>query len=357
MNRSGIEQKHSYVADFRQQRKSHIDLPRQSTTTKNYKKKEVKPIKQEEKREGPIRRVKNITPMSTTNKIAPSKMLSPASKKSPRSPKDDTPDSAKFGFSTLEHKKLQIIKSARALHTKTFLEAVRTMPNRFYTNVLKCFLHILRELRGGPLDESEVVMKEHEEVMNFVKDRHFKLMKETQSASNRVQEMPKSDLQLVLNLKKEYFHKYKYEKDLHKYCQKSKEIRQFLSFIFAVFNFSQEALDGCSVTARHTAIFSPSKPLSATKTTKKLTQKVSKEFGSEQKPKHLGSRRSSGEVPYPAKNSFSFSQNYRDEKLREPRIQRTETFEDKIDISEKQIQITSVSTVGNSKKKRATRTD
>ncbi len=49
------------------------------------------------------------------------------------------------------------------------------MPNKFYCNVMKCILHILRILRGKELDPNESLATEHEEVIEIIKDRYFKI--------------------------------------------------------------------------------------------------------------------------------------------------------------------------------------
>lgn len=72
----------------------------------------------------------------------------------------DTPESTKstdmkFGFSTLQYKKLQIIKTTRNLTMRVLLEITRTMSNRFYDTVMKAYLHILRIVRGKELDQNE----------------------------------------------------------------------------------------------------------------------------------------------------------------------------------------------------------
>jgi hypothetical protein len=63
-----------------------------------------------------------------------------------------------------------VIKATRSLNMKVFLEVTRTMPNRFYTNVLKSFLHILRILRGKEIDASELSFNDHDDVLDFIKD-------------------------------------------------------------------------------------------------------------------------------------------------------------------------------------------
>ena len=45
---------------------------------------------------------------------------------------------------------------------KMFLEVTRTLPNRFYTTVLKAFLNILREVRGYALDDNENNLQDHD---------------------------------------------------------------------------------------------------------------------------------------------------------------------------------------------------
>jgi len=90
-----------------------------------------------------------------------------------KSPLDKSSD--KFGFSTLQYWKLQIIKSIRSISIWVILETTWTMPNKFYCNVMKCLLHILRILRGKSIDESELWLSEHEEIMEFYKDWNFKI--------------------------------------------------------------------------------------------------------------------------------------------------------------------------------------
>jgi hypothetical protein len=94
------------------------------------------------------------------------------------SSKSDNGDSSKFGFSTLQYKKLQVIKAVRNLNMKVFLEVTRTLPNKFYTTVLKALLHLLRTVRGSALDESEELMDDHEAVIEFIKDRHYTLLQD-----------------------------------------------------------------------------------------------------------------------------------------------------------------------------------
>lgn len=52
------------------------------------------------------------------------------------------------------------------------------MPNKFYSNVMKCLLHILRLLRGKNIDENERDAQEHEEIIEIYKDWYFKIHQE-----------------------------------------------------------------------------------------------------------------------------------------------------------------------------------
>ena len=58
---------------------------------------------------------------------------------------------------------------------KVFMDVTNTYDNRFYTNVLKAFLSILLVLRGKPLD-NDTELSTHSEIMEFIKDRHYKLL-------------------------------------------------------------------------------------------------------------------------------------------------------------------------------------
>jgi hypothetical protein len=70
-----------------------------------------------------------------------------------------------------------------------------------------------------------------------------------QEASNISSKLESSSLEIqaeIFSLKKDYFHKFTEEKDLYKYCLKSKEIRFLLQLLFSIFNYCEEAIIGSS---------------------------------------------------------------------------------------------------------------
>lgn len=72
-----------------------------------------------------------------------------------------------------------------------FLEVTRTLPNRFYTTVLKSFLNILWEVRGHPLDDSEPGLEDHDQVVDFIRDRNYKLLQEATHLANKLEDLTK----------------------------------------------------------------------------------------------------------------------------------------------------------------------
>lgn len=52
------------------------------------------------------------------------------------------------------------------------------MVNKFYCNVMKCLLHILRIQRGRFIDDNEKEAQEHEQIMDIYKDWYFKIHQE-----------------------------------------------------------------------------------------------------------------------------------------------------------------------------------
>ena len=158
---------------------------------------------------------------------------------------------------------------------RVFMEVIRTMPNRFYTNVLKSYLLILRQLRDKQdVDENEENLKEHAEVIEFIKDRHYKLLQEGSNLATRVEACNIEQHRNLYGLKRQYFHKFKLEKDLHKYCLKSKEIKLILGIVFSVFNYCEEAKNG-SVTFQgyRKEVVKSMNPASPTKKAVKAHQK------------------------------------------------------------------------------------
>ena len=123
-------------------RKSHLDMPKQMTNSPQKKYKKTKPNYMSPR--------KTYNPVKRTN-MSPSLNKSDWSRQSSgyKSPPlcgsaKSSGGSNKFGFSTMQYKKLQIIKTTRQLNMKILLEVTRTMPNRFYTTVMKCLLAVLR---------------------------------------------------------------------------------------------------------------------------------------------------------------------------------------------------------------------
>jgi hypothetical protein len=89
---------------------------------------------------------------------------------------------------------------------------------------LKCFLHVLRLIRGREIDQFELDANEHEEVIEIIKDRYFKLIQECTNLPSKLEQCSLEMHIHLFDLKREYFHKFTDEKDLYKFCLKSKEI-------------------------------------------------------------------------------------------------------------------------------------
>ena len=140
------------VFDPNQKRQSNLDMPKQMDShskLKAAKKKRLVKAETGQSQYSPRMssdRVKRVPAhfASGLNRSEQSKLSS--GYKSPCDSVRST-NSGKFGFSTLQYKKLQIIKTTRQLNMKVFMEIIRTMSNRFYTNVLKAYLVILKKLR------------------------------------------------------------------------------------------------------------------------------------------------------------------------------------------------------------------
>ncbi len=154
-----------------------------------------------------------------------------------------------------------MIKAIRSLNMKVFLEVTRTLPNRFYTTVLKAFLHLLREVRGHCLDGQEEALDDHDSVVEFIKDRHYKLLQEASNLPQKLEALTREKTALIYDQRQEYFHKFKCEKDLYKYCLKSKEIKALLQVIFAVYPYCEEASQGPKFHKNPKTNRSPTKPI------------------------------------------------------------------------------------------------
>ena len=254
----------------------HLDMPRQVKT----------PAKSPAKRRAEARTKAVTTAHKYERKSAGYKSPGAASAKSDN-------DESKFGFSTLQYKKLQVIKSVRGLNMKVFLEATRTLPNKFYTTVLKALLHLLRTVRGTSLHEEEELIDDHESAVEFIKDRHYILLQDAGKLPVMLESQPESRSAEVFEQRQLYFHKFKQEKDLYKYCLKSKEIKAFLQVIFAAYAYCEEA-------SRPTKS-QPASPVKARRTKKGMSV-------TEQKPK---TKREG--IPYPEVDMFARPQQNRDE--------------------------------------------
>ena len=72
-------------------------------------------------------------------------------------------------------------------------------------------------------------------------------MAEGSSLAAKIENSSSDQHEEIFALKRLFFHKFESEKDLHKYCLKSKEIKLFLAIVFSVFNYCEEAMsDGAS---------------------------------------------------------------------------------------------------------------
>ena len=114
------------------------------------------------------------------------------------------------------------------MNIKMLLETTRTLPNKFYCSVLRCLLHILRIIRGKEIDQLELDAEDHEEVIEIIKDRYFKILQESSNLPSKLESCSLEMHVRIFDLKREYFHKFTDEKDLYKFCLKSKEIRYLL---------------------------------------------------------------------------------------------------------------------------------
>lgn len=133
---------------------------------------------------------------------------------------------------------------------KVFMDVTNTYDNRFYTNVMKAFLSILLVLWGKPLD-NDTELSTHTEIMEFIKERHYKLLQETSTLANKIENTSWDNYDTIYRLKREYFHKFNSEKDLYKYCLKSREIRCFLQVVWGVFNYCEEVRSGSHTKRGH----------------------------------------------------------------------------------------------------------
>lgn len=66
------------------------------------------------------------------------------------------------------------------------------------------------------------------------------MLQEATHLANKLEDMTSGQTKSIFEQKKEFYHKFNEEKDLHKYCLKSKEIKSILSIVFGVYNFCEE---------------------------------------------------------------------------------------------------------------------
>ena len=143
--------------------------------------------------------------------------------------------SNKFGFSTEQYKKLQIIKAARPLNLKLIVSLNRLKYSKFYF----CTLCALIELINVVHNHEKVEISDWQSLITYINQNQSKMLiniSETPSAW----EKGTFDKQKLCESRKNYFGDVPSETLLYKYCLNSKEIRTILQFMFTVYNFIQD---------------------------------------------------------------------------------------------------------------------
>ena len=118
------------------------------------------------------------------------------------------------------------------------MDVTNTYDNKFYTIVLRVFLKMLDIIRGEPLSESQRY-DTHANIVDFIKGHRYKLLQETSNLTNRFEACSQVKKNAIYELKKEHFHKFNSEKELYKYCLKSREIKIFLNVMWSVFYYHE----------------------------------------------------------------------------------------------------------------------
>ena len=145
------------------------------------------------------------------------------------------PSANKFGFSTEQYKKLQIIKSARQINMKLMMTLNRLKYNKFHLAVLKAFYELLEIVHN----------KNHAEIVDWrtmiltLYKQQSKIIIEVNEVANLV-EKGDFDEDRLCESRKLYFKDTQTETSLYKHCMGSKEIRSMLQFLFSVYNYVRD---------------------------------------------------------------------------------------------------------------------
>lgn len=166
------------------------------------------------------------------------------------------------------------------------------------------------------MDQSEIDAVDHDQVIEIVKDRYFKILQETQALPAKLETCSLETHVKIFDLKRDYFHKFTDEKDLYKFCLKSREIRFLLQVIFSVFNYCEEAIQGnvkggLKYHATHKSNTSFSHSHSKPNQKLYIVNEKSKTYGSNEKPlsKIMGSKNyENDEIPFHENNYMSIQQ-------------------------------------------------
>ena len=142
---------------------------------------------------------------------------------------------SKFGFSTQQYKKLQIIKAARQINLKLLVSINRLKYNKFYMVVLQAFNELVEIVHQKPhldiIDWQSMIM--------HVYRNQSKLILDINEVANLV-ESGEFEKQKVIESRQIYFGSTPSETSLYKHCTGSKEIRVLLQFNFSVYNYIKD---------------------------------------------------------------------------------------------------------------------
>lgn len=143
--------------------------------------------------------------------------------------------SNKFGFSTEQYKKLQIIKASRLLNLKLIVSLNRLKYTKFYFWTLSAMIELINIVHG----QEKADIKDWQTLMTYLSQNQSKLLMDISETPN-VWEKNSFDKQSLCDSRRNYFGDVPSETLLYKYCLNSKEIRTILQFMFTVYNYVQD---------------------------------------------------------------------------------------------------------------------
>jgi hypothetical protein len=141
----------------------------------------------------------------------------------------------KFGFSTQQYKKLQIIKAARQINLKVLMSVNRLKYTKFYFVTLKAF-HELIEIVFG---KTHVEVIDWQSMVMHMYRHQTRLLVEINQIASLV-EKSEFELDQVVKSRRAHFGETPSETSLFKHCMGSKEIRAILQFNFSVYNYVKD---------------------------------------------------------------------------------------------------------------------